>query len=282
MATESIDLGGIRVQILSGGNLRLDGGAMFGIIPRPLWSRATEPDDKHRVQLACNCLLIEWEGETNRRAIIEAGVGQKYAAKEQKIYAIDPDDWLGASLDAGGIARDSITDVLLTHLHFDHGGGLTEQVADDVRPTLPNARIHVQRQELEDALSSFGIMTSTYRDENLKPLEDRWQAVDGAFEMLPGLHALPTPGHTRGHVSLLVRGSERTLAFAGDVMPTAAHSGAAFNMAYDLFPLDNRVSKQKLLKQAAEEDWLLMLGHEPNQPLQRVVVDGDWYHLQPV
>lgn len=277
---EAIDLGGMRVRMVSGGGLRLDGGAMFGIIPRPLWARRTTPDEAHRITLACNCLLVEWDGESARRAIIETGVGQKYEAKEQKIYALDPADWLGASLARDGVAADSITDVVLTHLHFDHGGGLTTTIDDQLAPTFPNARIHVQEQELADARSGFGIMTSTYRPENLEPLVDHWAAYTGAMEMLPGITALPTPGHTRGHTSLVLRGTERTMVFAGDVLPTAAHVGAAFNMAYDLFPLDNRDSKQRLLRQAAEEQWLITLGHEPETPLVQATVEGNWYHLK--
>ncbi len=280
---EAIDLGGLRVRMISGGELWLDGGAMFGIIPRVIWSRATAPDEAHRIRLACNCLLVEWDGDSDRRAIVEAGVGQKYTPKEQKIFAIDPTEWIGSSLTAAGVAAETISDVLLTHLHFDHGGGLSTRDADDrLVPTFPRARIHVQEQELSDALSGFGIMTSTYRPENLEPLAERWAPHAGGVEMLPGITALPTPGHTRGHTSLVLRGSERTLLFVGDVLPTAAHVGAPFNMAYDLFPLDNRASKQALLRRAADEDWVLVLGHEPDTPLVRVVVEGDWYRFEAV
>lgn len=283
-ASNRYDLGDRTITLLSGGAVKLDGGAMFGIIPKALWSRTTPADEKNRIQLACNCLLVEQHGESARRVIVETGHGAKYADKERKIFAIDAGHWLLNSLEEHGVDPASITDVVVSHLHFDHAGGLTREIDGKLAATFPNAKVHVQRQEYEHARANFGIMTATYRAENLTPIDaaDAWTLLDGEQPILDGIRALPTPGHTRGHQSIVIAGSERTAVFAGDVMPTRAHVGAPYNMGYDLFPLDNRESKNRLLARAAERDWLLVIDHEPQTPVMRVVREKNWFSLEPV
>jgi glyoxylase-like metal-dependent hydrolase (beta-lactamase superfamily II) len=286
MDAGKVDLGGMTVTLLRGGALRLDGGAMFGIIPKPLWSRATPADEQNRIQLACNCLLIETAGPAARRVIVETGHGAKYAAKEQGIFAIDATRWLRHALQDAGVGPETIDDVVLTHLHFDHAGGLSRALDDDPQrfaPTFPRARVHVPKLEFEDARANFGIMTATYREENFAPVDeaDAWRLLAGEVEILPGFESLPTPGHTRGHHSVIIRGRSRTLVFPGDVMPTRAHVGPPYNMGYDVLPLDNRESKRRLLEQAAAEDWLIVLDHEPQTPLVRCIADGHWFRLEP-
>lgn len=278
------DLGGCVITLLNGGNLRLDGGAMFGIIPKPLWSRRAAPDDANRIPLACNCLLIELAGPGARRALIETGHGGKYDAKEQGIFSIDPQRWLDTALHEVGVETTSIADVILTHLHFDHAGGLTRSDDGRLTPTLPKARVHVQRQEFDDARANFGVMHATYREENYTPIDaaNAWRLLDGDCEIIPGILARRTPGHTRGHQSILISGADRKAVFVGDVMPTAAHVGAPWNMGYDLLPLENRESKRSLLAQAAREEWLVIIDHEPTTPVVRVVADGAWFRLEPV
>jgi len=279
---QRIDLGGVSVRLLNVGGLKLDGGAMFGIIPKPLWSRGTPADERNRIQLACNCLLVEWEGASGRRVIIETGHGAKYDAKEQTIFDIDAENWLLPALEGAGVAPSSISDVVVSHLHFDHAGGLTVQRDGAVVPTFPHVPVHVQRQEYDDARANFGVMTATYRDENFAPIADAalWRLVDGEAEILPGVRAMLTPGHTRGHHSLIVEGRDRSLIFGGDVMPTAAHVGAPYNMGYDLFPIENRASKQKLLDWAADREALIVIDHEPKTPVVRVVREKQWYRLE--
>jgi len=276
------DLGGCTVRLISGGRFKLDGGAMFGVVPKPLWSRLVAADEQNRISLACNCLLVEWSHETDRRAIIETGHGPKYAAKECGFFDIDPSKWLLPALRAEGVDPATISDVVVSHLHFDHAGGLTYEADGRLLPTFPNARVHVQRREFEDARAGFGIMTTTYREENFTPIDeaDRWNLVDGEAEIIPGLRPLRTPGHTRGHQSVVVEGRERSLVFTGDTLPTAAHLGAPYNMAYDLYPLDNRSSKWKLLHYAAQREALLVINHEPATPAMRVLADGEWFRLE--
>lgn len=278
------DLGNCTITLIDGGSLKLDGGAMFGIIPKPVWTRTTPADELNRIRLACNCLLVEWRGESGRKVIIETGHGSKYDEKEQGFFEIDPSRWLLQGLEAAGIEPESITDVFVTHLHFDHAGGLTRPRDGRLVPTFPNAKVHVQRAEYDDARAGFGIMKVTYRAENLTPIDDAgsWQLLDGEDQLVPGIRPLLTRGHTRGHQSILVQGSDRTAVFPGDLMPTAAHVGAPYNMAYDLFPLDNRDSKNKYLKRAADEDWLIFIDHEVSTPVMTAATEKGWYALRPV
>jgi len=277
------DLGACRVTLLDGGRFKLDGGAMFGIIPKALWSRSVPADQENRIVLACNCLLVEWPGRTDRRVIIETGHGAKYGQKECGFFDIDPQRWLLTGLRAAGVAPETISDVIVTHLHFDHAGGLTRADGDRIVPAFPNARVHVQRREYDDAQANFGTMKTTYRQENLRPLDEAraWRLLDGEAECVPGICALPTPGHTRGHQSVLIRGRDRCAVFPGDLLPTAAHVGAPYNMAYDLFPLENRQSKQTLLRRAADEHWLIFIDHEPRVPVVTATVEKDWFTLRP-
>jgi glyoxylase-like metal-dependent hydrolase (beta-lactamase superfamily II) len=198
------------------------------------------------------------------------------------MFAIDPGRWLLPALRTADIEPESIRDVVLSHLHFDHAGGLTYQDGGRLRATFPAARVHAQRVEFEDARANFGVMTATYREENFTPIDalDAWTLHDGEGEIIPDVRARPSPGHTRGHQSLVIDGGQRTLVYSGDVLPTAAHVGAAYNMGYDLFPLDNRATKQALLRDAAERGWLLALDHEPGEPICTVRADGKWFALQ--
>lgn len=280
-AQRRYDLGGVTVTLLDGGDFRLDGGAMFGLIPKPLWQRACPADEQNRIRLACNCLLVEWDGENDRRLIIETGHGAKYGEKERKILAIDPDRWLRPSLLAGGIDPATITDVVLSHLHFDHAGGLTYEGDARLWPTFPKARVHAQRAEFEDARRNFGVMKTTYREENFRPIDaaDAWHLVEGEAEIVPGVQAMMTPGHTRGHHSIVVAGRDRTLVFGGDLMPTRHHLGPPYNMSYDLFPLENRESKQRLLAWLAQRRGLLAIDHERETPVVTVEADGGWFRL---
>jgi glyoxylase-like metal-dependent hydrolase (beta-lactamase superfamily II) len=141
----------------------------------------------------------------------------------------------------------------------------------------------VQRQEFDDARANFGIMTMTYREENFAPIDaaNAWRLLDGDGEIVPGIRAWRTPGHTRGHHSILVEGRDRSALFLGDVMPTRHHVGAPYNMGYDLLPLENRESKRSMLRTAAERDWLIVIDHDPDTPVVRVVKDGAWFALTP-
>jgi glyoxylase-like metal-dependent hydrolase (beta-lactamase superfamily II) len=277
------DLGDCWVTPLRAGTLRLDGGAMFGLVPKALWGRTCPTDELNRITLACNALLVEWP-TGGRRVLVEAGHGSKYSAKDQRLLAIDPAQWVLPALRAIGVDAVSITDVVLTHLHFDHAGGLTFVERGNVRATFPHARVHVQRQEYADARANFGVMTGSYREENFAPLDadGLWSFSAGEHEILPGVRTWLAPGHTRGHQVVVIAGRTQRVMYAGDVLPTRHHCGAAYNMGYDLYPVANRESKQRLLAELAESGGWLALAHDPEMPLARVRSADDWFALEAV
>jgi len=271
----SIHLGDIRITILDGGWLKLDGGAMFGIIPKPVWSKKVEADESNRIALATTCLLVETAG---RRVLIESGVGDrsKYDEKERGFFDLSG-HWLVSSLEAAGADPASIDFLILTHLHFDHaGGGTTSDGKGGFHPTFPRARYVVQRGEWQDAVEAHAVMSGTYRPENLAPLENAGvlALVDGDAEILPGVSVALLPGHTRHQQSVILRSGGQEAVLPADLMPTSAHVGLRWNMAYDLLPFENMVNKQRLLELAVRRESLLILGQDPHRAAWRAESDG--------
>lgn len=259
-----VRIGDLTVTILDGGHLSLDGGAMFGIIPKPLWSKLVEVDDANRVPLAMTCFLVESGG---KRVLVESGAGgrSKYDPKEQDIFKF-ADHSIVDSLEAAGIERESIDYLILTHLHFDHsGGGTSADGRGGFQVTFPNARYIVAKGEWEDAVKGYAVMTGTYREENLAPLEHAGvlSLVDGKAEIVPGIHVKPLPGHTRHQQGVFFENSGDRVVLPADLMPTSAHAGLRYNMAYDLLPYENMRNKEGLLRDATKTGWKLFLGQDP-------------------
>ncbi len=263
-----LTLGDVRVRFLCGGRLSLDGGAMFGIVPRTLWERVAKPDEAHRVALGTCCLLVETGG---RRIVVETGIGDKYDERDRRIYALS-DHWLADSLAAVGVDPAEIDLVVLTHLHFDHAGGATRRgAAGRAAPTFPRAAYVVPRGEWDDARTGHYVMSGTYREENLAPLEasGRLSLVSGEAEIAPGVRVLPLPGHTRHQQGVRVHGGGRTLLHLADLMPTSAHVGLRYNMAYDLLPYENMRTKERMLSEAVAGGWTLLCGQDAAWPTWR-------------
>lgn len=261
----AIRLGELEIRILDGGHLWLDGGAMFGIIPKPLWSRQVEVDASNRIPLATSCLYVESGG---RRILIETGSGHssKYDPKELGFFSFSS-HWLADSLTAAGIDRGSIDYVILTHLHFDHaGGGTMPDGKGGFVPTFPRAKYVVQRGEWEDAVSGHAVMTGTYRRENLAPLEAGGvlSFVEGEAEVAPGIFVRPFQGHTRHQQGVVFESGGHRAILPADLMPTSAHAGLRYNMAYDLMPYENMVNKERLLTETADSRTTLLLGQDPH------------------
>ena len=256
-------------QLLRAGTMRLDGGGMFGVVPRALWAKLAAPDELNRILLQTNCLLLRREG---RHVLVEAGCGDKWADRERALYALEQRTVVDALREIG-VAPEDITDVVVTHLHFDHAGGLTRlDDAGNAVPTFPCAPVFVQRTEWNDALANKSTMTRTYLRTHLDPIAERVRLLDGAAGVpgLPGVRVLPVPGHTWGMQAVLFEDGDGTVCFPGDVVPTRHHAGAAFSMGYDMLPHANMLTKHALLERACAGRWRLVLDHEPGPPVVRV------------
>ncbi|HRW51928.1 MAG TPA: MBL fold metallo-hydrolase [Phycisphaerae bacterium] len=269
-----IRLGDMTIRILDGGRLSLDGGAMFGIIPKPLWSRLVDVDDGNRIPLATSCFLVETGG---KRILVESGCGapSKYDEKERGFFSFG-DYWILDSLAAIGVERESIDIVILTHMHFDHAGGGT--MADGnggYVPTFPRAEYVAQWGEWDDAIHAHAVMTGTYREENLAPLEQAevLSLVTGDAEIAPGVSVRLLPGHTRHQQGVVFTGGGQSLLLPADLMPTSAHVGLRYNMAYDLLPFENMENKRRLLAECQAKGMDLLLGQDPRHVRFRLEKD---------
>jgi len=265
-------------KVLRAGAFRLDGGSMFGIVPKALWARMVEPDDANRIPLQTNCLLLD---DGSNRVLIETGYGGKWAPKDRSIFALE-DRTVVDALREVGVDAAAIDVVIVTHLHFDHAGGLTHLGSGgEPVPSFPNARIVVQKTEWADALANKSTMTKTYLRSHLDPVAEQVRTVEGETEVMPGLTVWPMPGHTWGQQAVRFATAGGTVCFPGDVIPTANHAGPAFNMGYDMLPYRNMLSKQALLARAEAEGWTIVLDHEPGAPAVRVTRDGERFALAP-
>ncbi|MFW6039935.1 MAG: MBL fold metallo-hydrolase [Gemmatimonadota bacterium] len=256
----------LRVTTIDAGSLWLDGGAMFGVVPKPLWSRRTSVDERNRIPLAMRCLLVE---TADQRVLIDTGVGSKETDKFLDIYRVDnagSPTRLEDSLRAVGVGPDEIDVVLSTHLHFDHAGGNTRRTADGaIEAAFPNAEYVVRREEWEFAHLDNERIKASYLPDNFDPLERegriRFLETDG--EVVPGITVVRTPGHTPGHQSVLIGRGERKLLYLADLVPTTAHLPLPWIMGYDVEPLVTLESKRRELGRAVEQGWTLAFEHDP-------------------
>ncbi len=259
----ALKLGSYTVHVVKTGTLRLDGGAMFGIVPRPLWEKRIAPDAHNRIPLQMRCLLLEGDG---RLVLVDNGMGDKYDAKFADIFGVDHEtDTLQSSLRALGVAPADITDVILTHLHFDHCGGSTYREGADLKLTFPNARHHVQRRHWEWAMKPNARERASFLSENLLPIQQAGALalLDGAGEPIPGVEVRVVEGHTEAQQIVLVRGREQTLAYVADLLPTVHHLAPAWNMGYDVRPMETMAEKATFLDEAVDNDWWLFFEHDP-------------------
>ena len=258
---------------LEAGALWLDGGAMFGSVPKPLWSRTNPPDERNRIRLAMRCLLLVGHG---RRVLVDVGLGTKPDAKFRDIFRVEDGPALADSLAAAGFGPGDVTDVVLTHLHFDHAGGATVRDGDDLRPGFPLARHHVQRRNWENAHAPNPRERASYLRENFDPLEragvlDFWQ---GETRPWPGVSLVTAEGHTRGQQLVRIEGGGRVVYFVADLVPTAAHVRIPYVMGYDIAAIETMAEKQSLLGRAVDEGAWIALEHDPEIALARPAREG--------
>ncbi|SRR5690606_29420803 len=256
-------IGPYSLHTIETGRFGLDGGAMFGIVPKPLWERRIQADERNRIPLAMRCLLLEGDG---RVILIDNGLGHKYDEKFRDIYAIDHESSnLVRSLEEAGFSADDVTDVILTHLHFDHCGGTTKRVGGEIVLTFSNARHYVQRRHWEWARNPNAREAASFFAENLDPLDASGllQLVDGEVSLFPGVDVLAMNGHTEAQQIVRVRDEQRTLVFVADLLPTTAHLRDAWIMAYDVRPLVTLEEKHRFLNEAVDGGWHFFFEHDP-------------------
>lgn len=263
----SRELGNFRLHALEAGLQRLDGGAMFGVVPKALWERRIPADERNRIPLGLRCLLVE---TPDALVLIDTGVGNKESEKFHGIYGIEnagsPTRLEDALRDAG-FSPDDVDIVIDTHLHFDHAGGNTfRDEGGEVRLAFPRARYVVQRGEWEFAHWNNERVRASYLPDNFDPVEraGRFDFVEGEQEIVPGIRVFPTPGHTPHHQSVLITSGGESACFLADVIPTASHLPLPWIMGYDLEPLVTLESKRALLDRARLGDWLLVFEHDPS------------------
>jgi glyoxylase-like metal-dependent hydrolase (beta-lactamase superfamily II) len=266
-----MQFGDYRVEIVQDTEFRLDGGAMFGVVPRKLWAKECPPDDENRIRMNMNCVFVDTGSE---KILIETGIGDKWTGKQQSIYSIDRVRPLSETLSARtGVSADEITIVVNTHLHFDHAGGNTKLDAGGTPvASFPNARYFVSRAELEHADSPTERDRASYLPENWRPLAESGQleTKDSDYEVVPGLTMETIAGHNRSMQCWRLERDGKTLFGFADLVPMRAHVRLPWIMGYDLYPIETLDAKKRLLPQAARENWICMFYHDPDEPLCRL------------
>lgn len=268
----ALSLGHFEVHEIRDGSISLDGGAMFGVVPRALWERRFPPDGRNRVTFAIRPMLVV---DGKRKILVDDGFGAQWDGKHRDMYGIEKSN-LDDELTRAGLSRADITDVVLTHLHFDHAGGTTRDEHGTAALSFPAATYHLQRRHWNWAHRPSEKDTGSFRREDYALLEKsgRLHLLEGNTELYPGLHLFVSEGHTVGLQLVRLEGGSQTLVFCGDLVPTTAHLRSAWVAAYDLYPLTSIEEKKQLLAQAVEEDWLLYLEHDPNVAVCSVRDDG--------
>ncbi|WP_138430235.1 MBL fold metallo-hydrolase [Fodinibius saliphilus] len=270
MQLSDVKLGPFHLYSIETGRFRLDGGAMFGVVPKTLWSRYIDVDEKNRINMAMRCLLITSEN-TDRVYLIDNGSGTKFNEKFESIYQIDHDHSnLLDSLSHHGFEPEDITDIIFSHLHFDHCGGTTyynEQ--NELKHRFPNARYHITKKHLQTATDPNAREKASFLDDNIAPIKnwDKLTLVDEHHTYEEGLDALPVNGHTISQQLPRLTAEGKTVVFMADLIPTHVHLPLPWVMGYDMYPVKTLNEKERYLDQAVEEGWYLFLEHDAQQEL---------------
>ncbi|MGB3339951.1 MAG: MBL fold metallo-hydrolase [bacterium] len=281
MNSKTVKLGKFELTIISDGKFWLDGGAMFGVVPKVIWNRINPADDFNRIELGLNCLLIK---TPDNLILIDTGIGEKLKDRFRDIYRVEREYGLVQALHEHGIEPEDIDKVINTHLHFDHCGGNTFKQNNTATPTFPNARYIIQKQEWYDATHPNERTKASYLKENFLPLQEKNQLflVDGDQEIIEGVKVAVTNGHTKGHQSVVIESQEKKAIYFGDFIPTASHLKLPYIMSYDLYPLELIERKKDILQIALREHWLLIFEHDPEVMFAYVIEENGKTVLQPL
>jgi len=261
-------LGEFEILALSDGSMALDGGQMFGVVPKPLWEKKLPADARNRVRLGLTCLLVR-TGKYN--TLIETGIGDKFSTKYTDIYGIEHPTTLPADLKKHGLSLTDIDIVINTHLHFDHCGWNTRRENGKVVPTFPRARYFIQQGEWEHALHPTERDRASYVEEFVVPTEPQLEKLRGDQEIVPGIRVEVMPGHTRDLQCVRIESQGQEAYFISDLVPTRVHLPYSWIMSFDLYPLDTLANRKRLLPQLAERRSLVVFPHDPEVPWARLI-----------
>ncbi|MCM3125564.1 MULTISPECIES: MBL fold metallo-hydrolase [Bacillaceae] len=242
---ENLELGNVKLKWLKGGVTHLDGGAMFGVVPKPLWTRKYEVNDKNQIELRTDPILIQAEG---KNFLVESGIGNgKLNEKQKRNFGVLEESSLDAELERLGLTAADIDFVLMTHMHFDHACGLTKVIDGELASVFPNAKIITSQVEWDEMRNPNIRSKSTYWRENWQGIEQQVEAFEKEWSFGP-LKMIHTGGHSDGHSILIIEDGDSTVVHMADIMPTHAHQNPLWVMAYDDYPMDSIFAKQKWLE----------------------------------
>ncbi len=273
-------VGNYEIFTVETGYVWLDGGAMFGVVPKVLWNKTNPADDLNRIQLAMRTMVIQDE---TRTILVDAGVGYKLNEKLSKIYGVDHSDFdLVKGLKEKGIRPADITDVIVTHAHFDHIGGATYYHNGQLRLTFPRAKYYMQGEQWYWANHPSEKDRASFMPENFKPIEEAGRLVelDGPKELFPGIETLVMFGHTPGMQLPKISDGKTTILYCADLMPTASHIPLPYIMGYDNHPLTTLEEKKRILPRAVEENWILVFEHDPYRAACTVEMTDKGFRLK--
>jgi len=257
---ETLQIGSIKLTWLDGGVTHLDGGAMFGVVPKPLWSKKYPVNERNQIELRTDPILIEFQ---EKRFLIESGIGNgKLTAKQKRNYGVTQESALENSLSELGLGPEDIGGILMTHLHFDHACGLTKPAGDRFEPVFPNATIYCSQKEWDEMRNPNIRSRNTYWESNWRGIEQQVTTFEQELQVAPGIRMIHTGGHSDGHAIVVMESEGEMAIHLADLLPTHAHQNVLWVMAYDDYPMDSIRAKQKWLAYARENDAWLTFYHD--------------------